>query len=320
MKTDVKVSFDEEKIIKPGKNIKHLKKDQLKWDIISNTTMGIAALIAVIPLILLVIASLTDNEYALANGFSFFPKKWSVDAYLYITGQVSTIGKSYLMTIIVTVIGTVLSIFLTSGVAFALSRDNLPGRKILNILCVIPMLFSGGIVASYYVWVNIFHIKNTIWGLILPGLLLNTFNIILVKNYFKNSIPEALLEAARMDGAGEMYVFFKIVLPLSIPIIATIGLMTGLAYWNDWTNGLYYLSARGGSQYCTIQLVLNQINSNLQFLAGNSSGVVKATAANMPTATVRMAIAVIGILPILVAYPFFQKYFVKGITLGGVKE
>ena len=182
------------------------------------------------------------------------------------------------------------------------------------------MLFSGGIVASYYVWVNVFHIKNTIWGLILPGVLLSTFNIILVKNYFKNSIPEALLEAARMDGASEMYIFWKIVLPLSVPIIATIGLMTGLAYWNDWTNGLYYLSARGGSQYYTIQLVLNQINSNLQFLAGNSSGVVKATAANMPTATVRMAIAVIGILPVLIAYPFFQKYFVKGITLGGVKE
>ena len=282
--------------------------------------MGIASLISVIPLILLVIASFTDNEYALAHGFSFFPEKWSADAYLYITGQIGTIGRAYLMTILVTVIGTTLSIFLTCGVAFALSRKDLPGRKILNIFCIIPMLFSGGIVASYYVWVNVFHIKNTIWALILPGLLLSTFNIILVKNYFTNSIPEALLEAARMDGASEMYIFWKIVLPLSIPIIATIGLMTDLAYWNDWTNGLYYLSARGGSQYYTVQLVLNQINSNLQFLAGNSSGVVKATAANMPTATVRMAIAVIGILPVLVAYPFFQKYFVKGITLGGVKE
>ena len=128
------------------------------------------------------------------------------------------------------------------------------------------------------------------------------------------------MEAARIDGAGEITIFVKIVLPLSAPILATIGLMTGLNYWNDWNNGLYYLSAREGSKYYTIQLLLNQINDNVQFLANNASKMSGIQVGSLPTTTVRMAIAVIGILPVLVVYPFLQKYFVKGITLGAVKE
>ena len=295
-------------------------KESTRWQIGANAFMIILTLSALLPFILLVIASFTDNNWATVHGFSFFPAKWSLEAYRYISSSWATIGRAYIMTIIVTVVGTGLSMIVTSLFAYALADDQLPFGKLLNFLCIFTMLFGGGIVASYYVWTQLFHIRNTPYALIFPGLMMNAFNVILVKNYFKNSIPPSLVEAARIDGAGEIHIFRTIVLPLSVPILATIGLMTGLIYWNDWNNGLYYLSQRQGSQYYTIQLLLNQINENVQFLAQNASKMAGVQVGSLPTTTVRMAIAVIGILPVLIVYPFLQKYFVKGITLGAVKE
>lgn len=293
--------------------------DALKWKIISNGVLIFFSLAAIIPFILLIVASFTDEGWALANGYSFFPGEWSIDSYKYLFAQFGTIGKGYLNTIIVTAIGTAASILITSMFAYALANDNLPGVRILNFLCVFTMLFSGGQVASYYIWSNVFHIRDTIWALILPNLMMNAFNVILVKNYFKNSIPMSLKEAAKIDGCSEFGVFWKIVMPLSIPINVTIGLMTGLGYWNDWINGLYYLSSRDGSKFYTIQLILNQISENVTWLAQGSSS-MGISAADFPSTTARMAIAVIGIVPIIIIYPFMQKYFVKGITLGAVKE
>ncbi len=275
--------------------------------------------LAVMPFILLIIASLTDNDWALANGFSYFPERWSTAAYQYIAVQWAIIGHAYLMTLIVTAVGTICSILLTTLFAYAISQKDIPGMKILSFMLIFTMLFNGGLVATYYSYVNIFHIRNTIWALIFPNLLMNAFNVILVRNYYINSIPNSLIEAARLDGAGEMAIYMRIIMPLSVPIIATIGLMTGLGYWNDWQNGLYYLTERGGSQYYTIQIVLNNINENIQVLTQSASA-LGGVSVRMPSTTVRMAIATIGILPILVIYPFFQKYFVKGITLGGIKE
>ena len=184
------------------------------------------------------------------------------------------------------------------------------------------MLFNGGLVATYYSYVKIFQIKDTFLAILFPSLLMNAFNVILVRNYILTSIPLSLMEAARMDGASEMAIYTKIILPLSKPIMATIGLMTALGYWNDWLNGMYYLSERKGGKYYTIQVILNNINENIQVLLQNASKLsasgMKVT--EMPSTTVRMAIAVVGILPIIIVYPMFQKYFVKGITLGGVKE
>lgn len=295
-------------------------KESTVWQIISNGVMILFTLCALFPFVLLIIASFTDNTWATVHGFSFFPEAWSLSAYEYIAASWSDIGRAYVMTAVVTVSGTALSMVVTSLFAYALSDRELPGAKILNFLCIFTMLFSGGIVASYFTWTQIFHIRNTVYALIFPGLMMNAFNVILVKNYFTFSVPPSLVEAARIDGAGEITIFVKIVLPLSAPILATIGLMTGLNYWNDWNNGLYYLSAREGSKYYTIQLLLNQINDNVQFLANNASKMSGIQVGSLPTTTVRMAIAVIGILPVLVVYPFLQKYFVKGITLGAVKE
>lgn len=279
-------------------------------------------LCAVLPFILLIIASFTDNQWAISNGFTFFPGKWSLEAYGYIAEQWGTIGHAYLMTLIVTAVGTVASLVISTLFAYGISKKDIPGMKIISFLLIFTMLFNGGLVSTYYCYIKLWHIKNTLWALILPNLMMNAFNVILIRNYFTNSIPISLEEAARIDGAHEFSIFLKIILPLSKPIVATVGLMTGLAYWNDWMNGLYYLSNRGGSRYYTIQIVLNNINDDIMALvqsATSSSGMATA-AANMPTTTIRMAIAVIGILPVLVLYPFFQRYFVKGITLGGVKE
>lgn len=293
-------------------------KESTVWQIVAHTVMIIGSLLAVLPFVLLIVASFTDNQTALVNGYSFFPEKWSVEAYAYIAREWVTIGRAYIMTIAVTVIGTILSLVITSTFAFAVSNDKLPGHKILMFMSIFTMLFNGGIVASYYVYSNVFHVKDTIWALIVPSLLMSPFNVVLVKNYFQSSISPSILEAAQIDGASVFQIFCKIVIPLSVPILATIGLMTAIAYWNDWTNGLYFLTERNGSDLYTIQLVLNKMNENINFLSNNSE--LASKAASLPSTTMRMAIAVVGVLPMMVAYPFFQKYFVKGITLGGVKE
>ena len=293
--------------------------DERRWLVAANIVLIIFSILVIVPFILLIIASFTDNKWAAVNGFTFFPKEWSLEAYTYISNQWATIGRGYLMTIVVTAIGTFLCIMVTSMYAWGLSDEKLPGSKILNFLTVFTMLFSGGIVASYYTWTSVFHVRDTIWALILPNLMMSAFNVILVKNYYKFSIPAELVEAAKIDGASEFKTFWKVVFPLSVPIIVTIGMMTGLMYWNDWTNGLYYLTERGGSKYYTVQIILNQINTNLQFLSQNASSAGAVNVGELPATTVRMAIAIVGILPVLIVYPFCQKFLVKGITLGGVK-
>ena len=167
---------------------------------------------------------------------------------------------------------------------------------------------------TYMMWTQTFGIKNTIWALIVPKLMMCAFYVIMMRSFFQSSIPESLVEAARIDGGGEFKILFSIVLPLSKPMVVTISLMAGLGYWNDWTNSLYYIT---NESLFSIQGMLNTIMTNIQFLANSPSGV--GTAITLPSAGVRMAIAVIGVVPILCIYPFFQKYFVKGIVVGGVK-
>ena len=179
------------------------------------------------------------------------------------------------------------------------------------------LLFNGGVVPAYIMWTRVFAIKNTIWALILPNYLMSGFSVLLVKNYFERSIPRDLIEAAQIDGASEFAIFFKIMLPLATPALATIGLMTGLAYWNDWINGLYYIS--DPSLY-GIQQLLIRILDNIQFLkSGNAAAVVGTVVVDLPGAAVRMALAVIGILPILIVFPWLQKYLIRGMVVGAVK-
>jgi putative aldouronate transport system permease protein len=179
------------------------------------------------------------------------------------------------------------------------------------------MLFSGGIVPSYIMWTRIFHIKDTLLALLLPNYLMSPFNVFLVKNYFTNNVPPSLIEAAQIDGASELKIFFKIMIPLSIPVVATIGIFTGLIYWNDWINGLYYITQ---PKMYSIQILLVRIMDNIQFLkSGGANIALGAGAVQLPSTSIRMALAVMGVLPIVIIFPFVQKYFIKGVVVGAVK-
>ena len=178
------------------------------------------------------------------------------------------------------------------------------------------MLFSGGLVPTYIMYTRYIKVSNTIWALIIPSLVVNAFYVIMMRTYFSTNIPEAVIEAARIDGAGEFRILLTIVLPMSVPMVATMTLLIGLSYWNDWKNGLYYLQ-QNKSLY-SIQVLLNDMLRDVQALKSGMDAAAEITA-NMPSTGIKMAIAVVGVLPVLIVYPFFQKYFVKGITIGAVK-
>jgi putative aldouronate transport system permease protein len=166
-------------------------------------------------------------------------------------------------------------------------------------------------------WTRIFHIKDTVFALMIPTYLLGAFNVLLVKNYFSNNVPVSLIESAQIDGAGEMKIFFRIMLPLSVPVVATIGILTGLAYWNDWINGLYYITK---PNMYSIQILLVRIMDNIQYLkSGSANSALGANAVQLPSTSIRMALAVMGILPVIIIFPFVQKYFIKGVVVGAVK-
>ena len=298
-----------------------LMKQDRKIQIIAYIVLGFLTFSALLPFILLIIVSFTDNSATIVNGYSFLPEKFSLSAYQYILGEWQLLGRAYGITIFVAAFGTLVSIIITSMLAYALSHENLPGKNILVFLVILTMLFNGGLVSTYFIYSNVLHIKNTIWAQIVPYLLMNGFNVILVKNYFTFSIPKTLTEAANLDGANEFQIFTQIMMPLSTPILVTVGLMSCIAYWNDWTNGLYFLSGLEGAKYYNIQNILNQINQNISFLANNSTrGFAGTNVSQLPTNTILMAMAVVAIIPIVATYPFFMKYFVKGITVGAVKE
>lgn len=284
------------------------------FEVAAHIVMILLALLAIAPFWLMVSGSLTDNETLTRYGYRFWPKLFSAEAYTYIAREWAQIGNAYMITIFVTLVGTLLSLALVSVTAYALAQKGVPGLRIIFVLILITMLFNGGVVASYIVYTNLVHIKDTIWALLLPNLLLNGFNLVLVRNYVQHSIPEELQEAAEIDGAGVFSIYLRIILPLSKPILATVGLLTAIGYWNDWTNGLYYIT---DPKLYSVQLLLNQMNNNVQYLASHSE--LNTIQQNLPGTSIRMAIAVVGILPILILYPFFQKYFEKGITLGAVK-
>ncbi len=298
-------------------SVEHVASDAKRFRIISTVILGVLAVIALLPIILIVIASFTDETTLLRNGYSFMPEKWSTDAYVYMLQQGATIFRAYGISVAVTVIGTLISVLVTTMIAYPMSRRNFRYKNILAFFVFFTMLFNGGVVPSYMMWTQIFNIKNTIWALILPNYLCGAFNIFLVRNYYANSIPEALIESAQIDGASELTIFFRIIFPLAVPTVATISLFTALTYWNDWVNALYYIQK---PQYYGIQNLLIRIMNNIQYLKSGAASVAVGTGAiQLPSNAVRMSMAVIGILPIVVIYPFVQKYFVKGVVVGAVK-
>ncbi len=288
-----------------------------KFEIVSTIVLTVLTLIALLPIALIVIASFTDEQALLANGYSYLPKKLSLDAYYYMVQKGIMISRAYGISGIVTIGGTVLSVIITAMIAYPMSRKNFKYRNHLAFFVFFTMLFNGGIVSSYMLWSRFFHIKNTVWALMLPNYLVTAFNIFLVRNYYANSVPDSLIESAQIDGARELTIFRKIMFPLAVPTVATISLFTGLLYWNDWINGLYYIT---NPKMYGIQNLLIRIMDNIQFLkSGSASNLLGTASVDLPGTAVRMAMAVIGILPIVIIYPFVQKYFIKGVVVGAVK-
>ena len=283
----------------------------------STIVLTVLTILTLLPIILIVISSVTDEKVLLTSGYTYFPSRLSLDSYYYMVRQGPTILRAYGITVLVTVLGTLGSILLTTSLAYPMSRKDFRWHNTLSFLVFFTMLFNGGVVSAYIMWSTIFGIKDTILALILPNYLVTAFNVFLVRNYYSNSIPTALIESAKIDGAKETTIFFRIMLPLAVPVLATVALFTGLTYWNDWTNGLYYIT---NPELFGIQNLLIRIMNNIQFLKSSSNTALLGTqTVELPGTSVRMAMAVIGILPILIVFPFVQTYFVKGVVLGAVK-
>ena len=288
-------------------------KQDKRFELFASVVMVIVMFIIIFPFVLLFISSITEEKTLLINGYSIFPEKLSLAAYEYIWNSRDVIFRAYGTTVCVTVIGTAVHVMLVALVAYPLSLRRLPGKPVFNFLLLFTILFNGGLVPTYMIYTTVLHIKDTYFALLVPNLLFSSFNAIIVRTYLRTNVPSELYESAKIDGASEFRIFREIALPLGKPIFVTVAVFAGLSYWNDWTNGLYYIS--DSSKY-SIQQMLNVMVKNIQYLT--QFGRAPAGGA-IPSVGLRMAIAFVAMLPILIIYPFLTKYFEKGITLGSVK-
>ena len=289
-------------------------------NVVFNAIFVILALVCFLPIVFIFIISITDNDVIRQQGYQLFvtAETFSAEAYEYLWSQRLTILNSLWVSVCVTAIGTVLGVLLTTVMGYVLSRREHKLNNFLTILIFIPMVFGGGMAASYVVNTQILHLEDTIWALILP-LAVSSFNVTISRTFFRNTIPDEVIESARIDGASQWTVFFKIVMPISKPVLATIGLFLAFGYWNDWFQSKLYISS---DHLLSLQAMLDRMQSSLDFLTKNPTALLGdsgALRASMPQESVRMAIAFVVAVPIACVYPFFQKYFISGLTVGAVK-
>lgn len=279
--------------------------------------LGILTIVVFIPVALVFIISFTSQESITNIGISFFPQSLSLAGYGYMKGFIDQVGRAYLVTIFETVVGSVWTIFLCSMFGYVLSRKNFRLNGFLSVFLLITMLFNGGTMANYLIKAGTYGLRNNLLVLILPGV--SAYVCIVMRTFIQSNVPDSLVESAKIDGAGEFYTFFKVVLPLTLPACAALGFMQAVGHWNQWyTSYLYFDKAKLSS----LQLILMRIQKDMTYLQQNMAELTPdemERLANMPNLPTRMAILVITLGPILIVYPFFQKYFVKGITVGAVK-
>lgn len=283
-----------------------------------NLVFIMLALFCVIPVIVVLSISFSSEESIRETGYHLLPVALSAEAYVYIIKQGTMILRALGVSALVTVAGTVLGVLLTASMGYVLSRPNYKLRGFLTWVVFIPMVFNGGLVSSYFINTNLLGLKDSIWALILP-LAVSSFNVIICKTFFKSTIPDGLIESAEIDGASQLRIFFSIIMPISLPVIATIGLFLCFAYWNDWFQSMLYID---NQNLYSLQALLNSLMSNVDALAKNAASMGVSYAmlvATMPKESARMAVAILIVLPVAFAYPFFQKYFISGLTVGAVK-
>lgn len=278
----------------------------------------VLALLCVIPVIVVLSISFSSEDSIRESGYQLLPIALSGEAYVYIMKQGTMILRALGVSLFVTAVGTVLGVLLTTTMGYVLSRPNYKLKGFLTWVVFIPMVFNGGLVSSYFINTNLLGLKDSVWALILP-LAVSSFNVIICKTFFKSTIPDGLIESAEIDGASQLRIFFSIILPISLPVLATIGLFLCFSYWNDWFQSMLYID---NQNLYSLQALLNSLMSNVDALAKNAASMGVSYAllvATMPKEAARMAVAILIVLPVAFAYPFFQKYFISGLTVGAVK-
>ena len=287
--------------------------DTLCFKAIGYPLLCLFALICIIPFFLIIASSFTSESYIIKNGYVLWPKEFSLTAYELIFKNPAKILRAYGVTAFVTITGTALSVFINAMTGYVLQRKDFKWRNIFSFYFFFTTLFSGGLVPWYILCVKTLHLKNTIWVLIIPTMV-SVWNIILVKG-FMGGIPGEITESAKIDGAGDFRIFVKLILPLSKPVIATIGLFTALAYWNDWYMCMLFIYKK---ELFDLQYLLYQLMGSIKALREIASQTT-VSVSSMPIESTKMALTIVATGPIILVYPFVQKYFVKGLTLGSVK-
>ncbi len=286
--------------------------------VLINLFFCLSSLLFILPFVLIIAASFTKESSLVSEGYKLIPSEISLEAYRYVFRSPQQLLDSYKITIIYSVVATFLGVIVMSMLAYPLSRPNYKYKKIVTFFIFFTMLFSGGLVPTYIWLTRYLHMGDTIWVYILP-FLVNAFHVIVIRTFFQG-LPSALMESAKIDGASELQTFFKIVLPLSKPVIATISLLTLLARWNDWNTALIYIKS---TKLYSLQYLLQKILREAEFVKNmaESSPVagIDFNASNLPSITIRFAMCMVAAGPMLVVFPFFQKYFAKGLTVGAVK-
>ncbi len=286
---------------------------------VASVVMSAVAVATVIPVVLVFIISVTSSQSLTLRGFSFFPMSTSFTAYENLFKSGSQLVDSYLVTIAVTAVHTVVSVLIMTMYAYVLAQQRFAARRFYTFIVFFTMLFSGGLVPSYIINVNVFHLYDTFWILVFTSMV-SAFNIIVLRTFISTTIPIDLFDAAQIDGATDFTIFWHIVLPLSKAGLATIGLFVLVGKWNEWFTGMLYID---NPKLIPLQTMLTRIQQKIDFIKNNSSLASTpdgmAMLKRMPSEQTRMAIVVLTTVPVLFAYPFFQRFFIQGMTIGSVK-
>ncbi len=298
-----------------GQSLNQIKKST---NVVFNIVFLILGVMCVIPLLFVFSISITEEEALRTNGYQLIPSVFSGSAYKFLWNERGMILRAAFMSILVTIVGTLIAIALDTSMGYVVSRRNFRLKKLYTWLIFIPMVFNGGMLASYVVVNNILGLSNTIWALILP-LACSSFSVTICRTFFRTTVPDSIIESAKIDGAGQFRIWSQIVMPISKPVIATIGMFAAFGYWNDWFQASLYIQDKNLQ---TLQSLLNNIQKNIEYIANNPYGglSLQQYKSSMPTESVRMAIAIVIIVPIACTYPFFQRFFISGLTIGSVKE
>lgn len=282
--------------------------------VIAHIVFIFLAICCILPMVLVLIVSFSSSKSITSVGYTFFPTEWSLSAYEFIFKVPKDLVNAYLVTIIITVVGASCGLILTAMLAYALSRRRYKLRTLFSFMVFFTMIFSAGLIPQYITYTKLYHLKDTLWAIILPGLVTG-WNVILLRTFFYD-LPEEVLESGAMDGCSEMGLFWKIAMPMMKPGLATIGLMMTLGFWNEWYRTMIYIDS---SEKVTLQYLLYRMLKNTEELMRDAQAGLGMNAIDFVSDTVKMAMVILAAGPMMFVFPFFQKYFVRGLSTGAVK-